>query len=364
MAKKNKYKEPIKKILFKESLNFKELNYAVRKELGMKNIKFTNKNYLETLINLLKDDEIRIAGYDYAVHDVKDERIQSFEREGIIFSLVKKEESDIYLLLNQLENLDYKEVNAKEELKACFERKYAQYERKELNLYNSLLSRVKSYSAIKEYNKEVKYVNENAQAEYEAKKFQLDGNIHPKTKVGEEWKCFPEFGEHRKKLLRVMNYFHSSELTENSKVWRIQDLTRDEAWKITIQKYSRNRNIYQSTIWEMKENTLKDLGYEMWKTKMEWVDVEGDGDGESYLNRFQFLPERSLEDIFELFNMILFFINTHENYKSLKHHFAFALSDEIGSMYWFEHFLNYVIVEPFHLKFQKELGVKEPKYII
>ena len=77
----------------------------------------------------------------------------------------------------------------------------------------------------------------------------------------------------------------------------------------------------------------------------------------------QFLEEKNIiepkilsdDKIVKIFNRILFYVNSHENYKFMKQSFALALSDEEDSMEYFELFINNAT--PSLKKLEMELGI-------
>lgn len=377
MKKKDLYKSKIENILKKKSHSLIEIDNKVKKHLNDSNKRFTKKGFYEALMELLNDNKIAISSYDFGVHDIKDNRIQSFKREGIIFEWVKRSEAEIISLLNQMEDYKLKKSkNAEKKLRKIFEYKYREYEKEEHKFYKSLLSKVRSLPAQKTKEEDIEYVNEMAQKQFESNKVKYNNHLSKNAKEGKEWRfvykdieerpprVHPDFIEFNKALKRILLRFPAN-LHEGSKIWYIPDLTPEEAWKITMQRYSMNSIYGAKTIYEMNDDTLNDLWREIGYSKAEWIDKEGNGNPEKYLKQWYFFDTKKTDDdVYEFFNIVLFFVNTHENYKSLKHHFALALSDARASNDWFELFINYVISEPFRLKFQKDLGIKEPKNVL
>ena len=43
---------------------------------------------------LLKENKVSISGYDFDIQDLKDDRIQSFKTEGVVFEWVKTEQQE------------------------------------------------------------------------------------------------------------------------------------------------------------------------------------------------------------------------------------------------------------------------------
>jgi hypothetical protein len=368
MSKTQIFSPIIKNILYKKSHNLKELINESKKELKdnkrFNNKKFNKNGFYEALTKLLKENKIVLSGYDFNIHNTADNRIQSLKKEGIIFEWNKTDHADIYSLLNQMESLDIsKSEESKNRLKNCFKRKFREFEKKEEEFFNSLSLRVKFFSAKNEYEKDLKYLNKIAQAKYESNKKEWEKHVHPQSKPGEEWKGIPELKKFLKDLLKLRSKYKSSEITKKSKLWVIPDLTIDEARKILIKKYSKKSYFYNENelLWNMKEKDYNSYLEELALDKLFYIDLDGNLNPDKYLKIFYSTQKKSDKEIGELFNIILFYINTHENYKSLKHYFSLALSDENGSMDWFELFLNYVQNIRFYLKLQQELGIKNPK---
>lgn len=330
------------------------------------------KNFYYALNKLLEnknDKQLDIIGYK-SIESIN----HSFKPDGIIFNLVKLEETEINSLLVEMESSESKKAKvAKKKIEKIFEKRYKEYEKNELKFYNSLLNRVKSYHALNLRNELMDNKAKEAQEYYEANKEIYKEYLSSRAKSGKEWrfvledpnakppKLHHDFIGYNKAYAAIHTKFGF--ITEKSKLWTIPDLSQEEAHKLMINKYSKKVNPYDKTIWEMKEEDLIDRGRELWLSYAEWLDKEGKSK-EDYLKQFGIIQELSRENISKLFDIMLFFINTHKNYESLKHQFSFALSDEEGSMSWFETFIKYVYAEPFYLKFQTDLGIKEPKNII
>ncbi|WP_414469514.1 hypothetical protein [Methanobacterium sp. ACI-7] len=104
----------------------------------------SDKTLNEILMNLLRDGDIYITGYDFNVYEGM-KRIQSIKAEGIIFGQVKTNPLEIGLLINQLESSDPSEVNdASNKLKMIFRGKIEEFndgtEIKNINvLFNKII---------------------------------------------------------------------------------------------------------------------------------------------------------------------------------------------------------------------------------
>jgi hypothetical protein len=266
---------------------------------------------------------------------------------------------------------------AREELISKFEAKYREYEKKEKEFYDSLLVRVEEFPAIEERDKELEQLEKYAQAMYTIREDLYEDKVVSDVKEGREWfyvsedpsvkqpKIHPDFKELRREWNKIRLEY--SRITKDSKVWRIPDLKIDEIQELIIKKHSTRRTIHDPPIWEINEELFDNLWREESSSNRGWIDIAGNGSPELYLKekwRMKKGTRMSSHDVFELFNMVLFFVNTHENFRSLKHHLAFALSGENGSLNWFERFIQYILHEQFYIKFQRDLGIEEPKNYI
>ncbi len=107
-------------LIEKKELSKKRILEEIRKKSGKP---VSDKTLNEILMNLLKDKEIYIAGYDFDVYKGM-KRIQSIKADGIVFGLVKTDPMEISLLINRLESENPAEVkNALSELKIIFKNK-------------------------------------------------------------------------------------------------------------------------------------------------------------------------------------------------------------------------------------------------
>lgn len=336
------------------------------------------KSIESALIKLLENGTIEIVNYDSDYDKRNQKSKQVIISDPIIFDLSKKlNGSDISRMLDQLENLELDEniyKNARKRLKTIFINRYREYEKNNLKFYNSLLTRVNFISAKEDYAKEMENLNNLANRLYEPNKDlyepYLMKNASKKIHRGEEWKIVmdpdsdkpkvhPDFRSYHEKREEIQRFYFR--INEKSRLWEISNLTSNEAWELIQYKYRRKKP-FHGPILEINEDILVDEYHKLGLSSGAWIDREGNGSPETYLNQFNIISGKmSEEDLVELFNMVLFFVNTHENYKILKHHLAFALSDEKNSLKWFERFILFAYTEEFTLKFQKDLGISEPK---
>lgn len=401
MSKPPRWKNNVKKSLESVSLTYEKLYNNTKKSveedltdsgrsIGDYPLKRPERDFKKALIQLLDDGKIRISGYDTSIHKhtkgpnkgeplpVKD--IAAFKIEGLKFKLVKNDEIYIHFLLKKVDTSDSEEH--KNELETIFHRKFKEYIEEENDFYNSLIPRVKSYPAGDVYENKKENLFKKGQNLYNLHKDKLKDLVDPKAKPGNEWMSlshpvfkddatsesisvqlgiFEDLYRIRKILTDLPSKFKSSELTPESKIWMIPDITQGEAMKITINKYSK-RFGHRDAILDVTDEFIKKKSEKYFAKKLAIIDVEGVLTRESYIDKhWNYTPELPESSISELFNTIMFFINTHENYEVLKKDFSLALSDREGSRDWFELFVNKVMSEDLYFRFQKGLGIKSSR---
>ena len=113
----NNLRELTLEIIQETELPKKRILEGIRKKSGKA---VSDKTLNEILMNLLKEGEIYITGYDFEVYNGM-KRIQSIKAEGIIFGQIKSNPLEIGLLINQLESNNPSEVkDASHKLKIIF----------------------------------------------------------------------------------------------------------------------------------------------------------------------------------------------------------------------------------------------------
>ena len=136
-------------ILEDNELSKKKILEEIRKQSGKS---VSDKTINEILMNLLKDGEIYITGYDFTVYGGM-KRIQSIKADGLIFGQIKTNHLEIYHLISQLESFDPIEVkDASHKLKIIFKDKI-----EELNNNSNIEIKIKNVNSL--YNKLMYYLN-------------------------------------------------------------------------------------------------------------------------------------------------------------------------------------------------------------
>ena len=307
MSKRSKYESKIELTLEKSSHNLKKLYYSVT---GIHKFKSGDKAFFEALMPLIKENKIIISGYDFDVHDLKDNRIQSFKKEGVELEWIKKTwQTEIFSLLNQMDTLTdlekVKEVKLK--LRKMFTKKFRQYEKQEIIFYEGISKKVIS-GTLNDWIIE---------AEVELNKMQSKFNgTHNKNSLTNIFKD------------EIRRYKELLDLYPNALMWKLQGLTQEEYNKIL--KLDMNPEL---KIGEVAKKKALDIPL---------MDNDRSFTIKSFLEEKTIIKieEKSTEMVNKLFNKILFFIYSHENYKFMKQNFALALSDDEDSLEWFELFIN------------------------
>lgn len=129
-------------IIQENGLSKKKILEMVRKQSGKA---VSDKTLNEILMNLLKDGEIYITGYDFDIYNGM-KRIQSIKAEGIIFSQITTDPMEISILIKQLESDDPQQVkSASHKLKLIFNGKMNKLDNFQNKSVNSLFNKVIYY---------------------------------------------------------------------------------------------------------------------------------------------------------------------------------------------------------------------------
>jgi len=112
----------------------------------------SDKTLNEAIVSLLRENEIGVVGYDLSIYDGVN-RVQSLKSDGILFSLVKKDQLEIGILLSKLdsENLD-EARNAFTQLGMIFRNKITKL------IEEGALEQISSEKISDLFNKIVKYM--------------------------------------------------------------------------------------------------------------------------------------------------------------------------------------------------------------
>jgi hypothetical protein len=376
------YSPIIKKKSLKKSQTFKTLFEVVRHEFSGR---IADKTFIENVIGLIKTKDLQVIGFDSSTlpegkrHQTQKELINGLILRGGKSTITPL---DVQMDIAELDNSDIIHYKEKEEkIKIRFKDKYDEYLKQKEDFYNSLIPRVTYTSAKTEYEKHIQQINEDAQRLYEANKYQLQDMVHSKAKPGKEWRgIIPSIKKNGEKLqievdepvtriIRTLKEYHrewvrtgmllrSSALTKKSKIWEVPDLTEEEALKIAFNKYSNLQGVrFEEPILDSNDEKLLSHAKNLWDRKLEFFDGKGTFTPESYIKALNFTPKLSEDQLSTLFNQTFFYINTHENSKKLKKYLSVALSDEEGSLDWFELLILKVMSENFYINLEKMLKI-------
>ncbi len=148
MPKNYNLRKLIMEILEGNELSKKNILEVVRSRSGMA---ISDKTFNESLMVLLREGQIYIAGYDFSIYDsVK--RIQSVRPDGIVFGISRMDFVETETILKQMESNNQESVlHASKKLKRMFRRKLEQIKKDEGIDFNS--------SPDSLFNKTIYYMN-------------------------------------------------------------------------------------------------------------------------------------------------------------------------------------------------------------
>lgn len=326
MSKKGKYKFKIEKTLIKSSLS---LNKLYKEVTCIEKFNGKDNSFYEALMSLLKNNKIAIVGYDWSAHnvkgDAKEARIQAFKKEGVKFELIKKEQLDILIMLNHLENQSVEEAKEnKIKLEKCFNKKFNQYQDQKQPYWENLKSKSNSM-LLKEY-------------------------ITKLEKELSEYIDFKELSNNSlkfQKLTRDLDTYRAwIKEYPNATVWWLEYLSEEEMEThlefiklninqgIKIPRQSDGKPVLSMPLIEAGDDIINFRNTPL-------IDKDSEWDLNTFLEKKGFLkPEIKEDERKSLFNKMLFFVNSHENYKFMRQCFSWALSDEEDSLEWFKILLN------------------------
>lgn len=293
------------------------------------------------LASLLNREEIEMCGF-LKKDEENDKKINKFATRNIIFRkrLPHKTFTDIYSLLNQFESSDAATFDESMlELKGIFEKKFRQLESLQKNIWNNLNNNIADPISLKDYidvlEDQLLTIDTNDEiSNYETAKI--------------------------KELLSICKAWHNE--NKNITVWRFKEDYEDNLKEYLEINNSRSsyKQVYYPyvrkgrTAYQIFDNSNLSI---LQHAKRPLFDLEGDWDSTIFLRM------KGLEEPFEtmridlqkIFSKILFYVNSHKNYKFMKMGLSWAFSDENDSIEWFRHFINNITFSDEKLK--NELGI-------
>jgi hypothetical protein len=335
----------VEKELKKKSQTFKKLSISIS---ATGHSRKYNKNYIEAVMNLLDQNKIVITGYQ-SQKSKNSKRSQSFNPDGLILDVLKKDQWDILSLFNELESTDLKKVkNALTELQNLFRMKFEEFEKKEINYWNKLVDRVES--------KTIDKLIEHLESEIEKERMGYENwkKVNPnQIENPDEFKTLKKL---EKKLERYKKIFNKK---RDVKVWYIKDLTKEEIIRqLEMQNIKSDvKRIYYP---HELENITKLLNEQLYNKNFNTQEKLA---SEKFLENAGFKEPKKLEiyEINKRLRDVLFYIS-NENNKFLKNSFSIALSDEKDALEWFEHFINMSYISLSKQRLVEEINNKKPTY--
>lgn len=384
MVKKDEYKDKIIENLLKSSQSLKILTKKVKDDLGEVQNGKRNTQFKEAIMELLKDGEIILSGYDFDVHNVKEmrkntetPRIQAdIKIDGIKLELIRTEQTYVISLLNQLEGVNKKKVmGAYDSLKELFRKKTKQLEDLYFVIWEKEISKV-DYWVLSKKIKELKEVIEEQELYLKITKdisptmYSPDSIIYlPSKKLKTAKGKLPETVYYNKPIKPIELIISILEFSidlnvawllkwegtvkkhQNAKLWFILDddgnpsSIKDEDVFLDKNGSISNPEIALNLILD-KKNPKKKLPNP--ENLLEMIKPES------------YTPvRRSKEEIDYVLRQILFYINLQDHSKFLKTFFSLALSDDQESLNWFEYFFKNIplIIPSLEKKLSEDLKV-------
>ncbi|MDY9924399.1 hypothetical protein [Methanobacterium sp.] len=348
MTKKEIYLLKIKKELKNSSYNLETLYKKVK---GIKKFNSRDTPFYSALMELILENKVFVNGYDFDVHNVKDDRIQSFKKNGVKLEWIKTEQTDVLLLLNLLESSDPNKVKeAKKKLIEYFNRKIEQFEKQEIEFWEMMKSNVLSMP-LKDAIKDLNYELESLETK------------NPENKL---------VTHQKNDLIKRKAYFQKYyDKNKNLNVWYFDKLTKQDLHKSLNIELSKNnpkpRELGNNSI--ILGRTLEERPYTTYeaarmieRSSFPVIANRENWGSEDFLKEKNiYKPKKmSSEEKRTHFNKLLFFVNTHENYNFMKNSFALALSDEEDSSDWFDLFIKKIsYIKTLRDKLVMELSFEE-----
>lgn len=326
MSNKQELVDIIEEKLISKSLSGYELYNQIRREYNKTNNKLNNKTFFEALYCLLDSGNINIIGYNKEYDNKSREKKrskqkQSFKFEGIIFSNTKLTFFDIKKMLVNLEGDNPKEI--RETLSRLRERFFFKWEQVQEEA-RSKVKEIKMEDGIQKYEYGLfTFISRTA-------KYYIDFFTHQI----QNFNSIPP-----EKLIHEVPDPSSVKINDNGlKTMELKKVSAKKEDFINVVKkyseiYSNNKN---AKIWKVELDGMS--------TREPYTDLGGSMDLYDFLKIIEFpilgTSNKTHEEIYSIFNKLIFYIQLKEENNFLKNAFSYALSDELDSLKWFEYFMD------------------------
>ena len=351
MSNKQELADIIEEKLVDKSLSGYELYNQIRSEYNKTNNKLNNKTFFEALYCLLDNGDINIISYNKEYDNKSREKKrskqkQSFKFEGIIFSNAKLTFFDIKKMLANVEGEDPKEIRETlSKLRERFLFKWKQWK-------NELRAEVKE-TKVKEGVQKYEWhgfnfysITVKSYLDFIKSKLQNYDSLPPEDLIYEV--PDPSSVKINDKGLKIMEM----KKMRNEK----QDFINEIKKYSEIYKINKNAKRWHNDSLPMG----KDFKGVSWDNPYE--DLDGSMNLYDFLKIQNFtalgISNKTQEEIYSIFNKLIFYIQLKEENNFLKNTFAYALSDEPDSLDWFEYFTDTNDLDNVKEKLTKELDDK------
>lgn len=330
MGKKLKLEDFIKNLLKEGPLSYKEIIARTRASSEHVNVPKRDMSYNEVFNKLLKLKIIQIEEYEFSKdwdpEATNAERLQSMNIKNVIFSIVKTESLDIFNLIKQLNTENYNK--AYKELKYLFKKKIKEFEAKNQNKWDSLVNQI----VVRDLRDEelLKLEGESEAIAFRIAKSELYNEYEQEIygileKTSQYQEKMPEI---REKYKNASAYFIKNPKTQKKDIPHyIKDVINTVVVLDPLENPIRliDANKEYEDVYYVKK-----------------VSLDGKINKEMYLESLGYVKPKNMDDrkIDNLFEDILFYINSQEPKNPAMHKLARALSNQDQSMEFLEEIIS------------------------
>lgn len=330
MAKKQNLDDFIINILKKGPLSYKEIRDRTIDSSEYKKAPKSKMSYNEAFNKLLKLKIIQIEGYDipedWDPEKTNAKRMQSMNIENAIFCLVKTTSFDIFNLIKQLDTENYNK--SYKELKYLFKKKIKEFEAKNQNKWDLLVNQI----VVRDLRDEELL---QLEGETEALAFRIAQSELYNEQEQEIYGILGKTDQYQEKMPEIREKY------KNASAYFIKN---PKTQKKDIPHYIKDV-INTVVVLDPSDNPIRlideDKGYEdVYYVKK--VSLDGKIDKEMYLESLGYAKPKNMDDrkIDNLFEDIVFYINSQEPKNPAMHKLARALSNQDQSMVFLEEIIS------------------------
>ncbi|EKF86602.1 hypothetical protein [Methanobacterium formicicum] len=330
MGKKLKLEDFIKNLLEEGPLSYTEIITRTIASSEYVNVPKRDMSYNAIFNKLLKLKIIQIEEYelpkDWDPEAINAKRLQSMNIKNVIFSIVKTESLDIFNLIKQLDTENYNKAH--KELKYLFKKKIKEFEAKNQNKWDSLVNQI----VVRDLRDEELL---QLEGETEALAFRIAQSELYNEQEQEIYGILEKTDQYQEKMPEIREKY------KNTSAYFIKN---PKTQKKDIPHYIKDI-INTVVVLDPSDNPIRlideDKEYEdVYYVKK--VSLDGKIDKEMYLESLGYVKPKNMDDrkIDNLFEDILFYINSQEPKNPAMHKLARALSNQDQSMVFLEEIIS------------------------